>query len=205
MGCYRMGAADSAEGVLSRLVSVVNQKAIEEVREFSVHAAVVAKDGRAIAMPADSGGGKTTLAASLVIDGFSYLSDEALVIADDGSVIPYPKPMALSEWSCQTLKIPSVNGETLVMPGDLGGKAHAGPCKLADIIIPTYGAKTPTFEQEPASSAVTALIEKSFNHYKNPERAFRLATQAAQRARVWRLNYDDPLEAAGLIKERLGG
>jgi hypothetical protein len=51
---------------------------------------------------------------------------------------------------------------------------------------------------------VVELIDKSFNHYKNPARAFRLATQTAQQVRVWKMDYDDPRQAIELVARELG-
>jgi hypothetical protein len=59
-------------------------------------------------------------------------------------------------------------------------------------------------ERLSSSQAVVELIGKSFNHYKDPERAFRLATQSAQQVGVWKLDYDDPREAIDLVAQELG-
>jgi hypothetical protein len=165
---------------------------------------VLANDQRIVAFPAVSGGGKTTLAAAGVLGGLSYLSDEALVIDDEAQVIPYPKPMALSRWSCNTLGLTSTGEETLVTAGDLGGSTRTGRGPLTDVIIATYGSGTAQLERLSSSQAVVELIGKSFNHYKDPERAFRLATQSAQQVGVWKLDYDDPREAIDLVAQELG-
>lgn len=186
------------------LVAVVNQAAVDHVADFAVHAAVLADEQRIVSFPAVSGGGKTTLAAAGVLGGFSYLSDEALVLDDEALVIPYPKPMALSRWSCNTLGLTATGEETLFTAGDLGGSTRTGPNPLTDLIIATYGSATPQLERMPSSQAVVELIDKSFNHYKNPARAFRLATQTAQQVRVWKMDYDDPRQAIELVARELG-
>lgn len=155
-------------------------------------------------MPALSGGGKSTLTASLVKTGFGYLSDEAMILDDDGTVIPYPKPFALSAWSSKVLGIDSENDEWLVTPEDLDGRLHEGPDRLTDIVLSSFGHSETSLTPLPKSSAVAALIQYSFNHYKAPERAFRLATDIAREVRAWQLEYDDPLKAAQLLAEELG-
>lgn len=204
MGCFRRGSNEDANQVLPDLVAVINQRAVDSLADFAVHAAVLAGPQRIVAFPAVSGGGKTTLAAAGVLGGLSYLSDEALVLDDEGRVIPYPKPMALSAWSCEALDLKAAGVETLFTAGDLGGSARTDEGTLTDLVIARYGAGKLTLEPLPSSHAVVELIGKSFNHYKNPERAFRLATQTAQRTRVWRLDYDDPKQAIEFVARELG-
>jgi serine kinase of HPr protein (carbohydrate metabolism regulator) len=184
------------------LVAAVNRTALEDVPRFAIHSGGVARDGRTIGIPAGSGHGKTTLTAALVQKGFDYLSDEALIFEDNGSVLPYPKPLALSRWSAGLLEVPVRGEETLAVASDLGGEVGAGG-KLTDLILSEYGHDEATLEALPKSQAVAALIEYSFNHYKDPARAFRIATEAARDLNVWRLEYDDPLQAAELISNTL--
>lgn len=202
--CRKLATDSDAASALPALVAGLNQAAIGDCEHFAVHAGVVGNANGVIAMPALSGGGKSTLTASLVKAGFGYLSDEALVVDDDGAVIPYPKPFALSAWSSGVLGIDSENDEWLVMPDDLGGRLHQGPDHLTDIVMSSFGHPETSLTPLPKSSAVAALIRYSFDHYKAPERAFRLATDIAREVRVWQLEYDDPVEAAQLLAEELG-
>lgn len=204
LGCYRR-ASDQAGDLLPSLVALVNQSAIGQLSEFAVHASVVAYGDRIVAFPALSGGGKTTLAAASVLAGAEYISDEALVLDDDGGVIPYPKPMALSSWSCEVLGLPGNDGETLVLPDGLGGKTHADTSALTDLVLAEYGHDSTILEPLARSQAMTSLISLSFNHYKDPERAFRIASEVARRVNVWKLAYDDPLEAARTVSTTVRG
>ncbi len=203
-GCYRQASGNSADDVLPGLVGLINQAAIGEVEHFATHSAVVTRGNRVVAFPAESGGGKTTLAAASLLSGFSYVSDEALILDDSGLVVPYPKPLALSQWSCQTLGLSHAGEETLFTPADLGGSVVRSNVRLTDLVISRYGSGDPSIESMPSSEAVSQLISNSFNHYKNPERAFRISTDVARKTRVWRLDYHDPLEALQLLQEILG-
>ena len=59
---------------------------------LTVHAGVVAHDGRAILIAGRSGRGKTTLVLGLLRRGLDLLSDElALVAADDRTILAYPR------------------------------------------------------------------------------------------------------------------
>lgn len=202
--CRRLARDSDAASAMPALVAGLNQAAIGDCEHFAAHAGVVGNAKGVIAMPALSGGGKSTLTASLVRAGLGYLSDEALVLSDDGAVIPYPKPFALSAWSSNLLGIDSQSDERLVMPDDLGGRLHDGPDRLTDLVLSSFGHPETSLTPLPKSSAVAALIQYSFNHYKAPERAFRLATDVAREARVWQLEYDNPLKAAELLADKLG-
>lgn len=202
--CRRLANGSDAESALPALVAGLNQAAIANCEHFAVHAGVVGTSSGVIAMPAVSGGGKSTLTASLVKAGFGYLSDEALVLDDHSAVIPYPKPFALSAWSSKVLGIDSESDERLVMPADLDGQLHEGPDHLTDIVLSSFGHTETSLTALPKSGAVAALIQYSFNHYKAPERAFRLATDIARAVRVSQLEYDDPIKAAEFLAAELG-
>ena len=200
--CGTLASDSSISQLLPATVASLNFAAVDQCEHFAVHGGVAARKGRTIAIPAESGHGKTTLTGALVRAGFDYLSDEALVFEDDGTIIPYPKPFALSRWSADLLGVTVQGEETLATAEDLGGKVGQGG-KLTDLILSEYGHDKPTLEPLPKSQAVAALIHYSFNHYKDPARAFRIATEVARDINVWRLEYDDPIEAAELISTTL--
>lgn len=60
-----------------------------------VHAGVVAYQGRGILLPGRSFAGKSMLVRELVQAGAQYYSDEYAVLDADGSVHPYPRPLAI--------------------------------------------------------------------------------------------------------------
>lgn len=70
-----------------------------------IHAAAVAKDDRALIMPAPPGSGKSTLCAGLVARGWRLLSDELTLISpDDGLIAPLPRPVSLKNQSIEVLR-----------------------------------------------------------------------------------------------------
>lgn len=201
-GCRRV-VFDEDEGLVPSLVGLVNQRAIHGTSWFAVHAAVIASGDRVVAFPGDSGDGKTTLAAAGILDGMSYVTDEALVLDDSCQVVPYPKPLALSVWSCEALGLEPRGSETLFTAADLGSTVVNENRSLTDIVIAGYGAAHLALDRRPSSQAVAELIGKSFNHYKDPERAFRLSTEIAQSVRVWKLDYDAPKQAIKLVRDSI--
>ncbi|MGH3649081.1 MAG: hypothetical protein ACRDU9_00105, partial [Acidimicrobiia bacterium] len=201
--CRKLAVESDAGSALTALVAGVNNAVISVCQDFAVHSGVVGWDGGILALPAESGDGKSTLTAALVKTGFDYLSDEALVIDDSGAVVGYPKPLALSDWSARSLGLDPDGAERLVTPHQLGGSFFAGEGQLTDLVLAEYGHDDTSLDPLPRSQAVAALIKLSFNHYLDPERAFRLSTSVARNLSVWKLGYDHPLEAAELLSSTL--
>ncbi len=202
-GCGTVAAsADSAE-LVAPLIGAVNEAALASCPSFAVHAGVVALGDRVVVIPGPSGGGKSTLTAACQLTGFGYVSDEALVLDDDGTVVSYPKPLALTRWSCETLGIEPQDPERLLAANELGPVANGSRKAVTHILLTTFGGGPASLWEATPSEAVAALITYSFNHYRNPARAFHLATATARQARVWHMEYGDPMQAARLLHDRL--
>ncbi len=210
--CKVLGMGTEWGRPVSQLLASLNRTAIEETNLFALHAGVVAINGFAIAFPKNSGGGKSTLTAACLREGFAYVSDEALCVdPESGLVVPYPKPLGLSAWSRNTLMVPdrdlafpSGDAEALVTPSDLGAGMAAAKLPLAHVVLALYGHETASLRKTTASEVMAALLQYSFNHYKHGERAFRLAAHLANQATGWRLEYGDPSDAARLLKGAFG-
>lgn len=197
--------AAGPDRLLPRLVAEVNRRAVEGFRGFAVHAAVVARDGAAIALPGGSGSGKSTLAAACALEGFTYVSDEALCLDfETGLVIPYPKPIALGPHSLRLLGLSDGKPggeEVLVAPADLGAEMAGEPLPLGWVILPRRDPGGTRLEPLPGQRAMADLLRYSFNHYRRPEASFRLAAQQARASRTLSLTYQDPRRAARLLWE----
>lgn len=210
--CSAMVRHDAWAYVTAALLSQLNMAAVEEFAGFAVHAGVVATDGRVVAFPADSGEGKSTLTAACLRTGFDYVSDEALCVDyTSRRVVPYAKPVMLSPASVKLVGSPgqrvSFDGEheeAAFVPDDLGSRPADGELRLTDLVRLQRGTGRPQLHPLPASEAVGTLLGRSFNHYKRPRDAFELVTDLARSCRVWRLEYDDPVQAADLMMDRLG-
>jgi hypothetical protein len=193
-----------------RLLTDLNRHAVDQYRGFAVHSGVVATNGSAIAFPADSKGGKSTLTSALVQEGLRYVSDESLCLdPETGLVDPYPKPITLSAESCRLLGIDTHHidedvVEQALTPQDLGGEPAEEPLELRHVVFAEYGHDGASLVPLPASETVAGLLRLSFNHYKNPADSFRIATETARGTVAWKLTYGDPKEAARLISSELG-
>ncbi len=198
--------AKLAEGVLAEL----NLQAIDGYREFAAHAGAVAMGDRVVAFPAASGDGKSTLTAACVGAGFAYVSDEALCVElASGRVVPYPKPIMLSERSRLLLGLPPPAGhleggdEAAITPEELGSAPAEGKLRLTDVIRLVRAPGRPRLRPLPSAEAMATLLRMSFNHYKRPRESFELASRLARDSRSWALEYDDPRAAAELLHDRL--
>lgn len=202
-------AAD-AGGAVAWVLADLNAVALDGYRGFAVHAGVVSSDGRVVAFPAPSGGGKSTLTAAAVVAGFDYVSDEALCV-EFGTrlVVPYPRALVLSPWSRDHAGLDGADthvltpDEVAVAPARLGVGAPASDLRLSDVVVPVRRPGPPALVATSRADAISLLLEFSFNHYKRPEASFRLCAELARDARAWRLELSDPADAASLLLERL--
>ena len=79
--------------LISRLVTVCE-------RSLVLHAAALAHEGSAVVLCAQSGGGKSSLAAWLTADGFQYMTDEVIEIPlEDDCVHGFPRSIFLKRGS----------------------------------------------------------------------------------------------------------
>lgn len=196
---------------LSWLLTAMNRAALDGFAGLAVHAAVLAAGGEVIALPAPSGTGKTTLTAAGLLAGFGYVSDEALCIeAATGALVTYPRALALSAWSRSAVGLDGTqaigldDGEVAVLPGRLGASVADPPLEVAHVVSLERRPGPSVLVAAERAEALTWLIERSFNHYKDPARSFEVVTELARRSSAWRLECGDPLEAAALLRDRLG-
>ena len=183
---------------------------------LAMHAAVVSTPAGALAFPAASGAGKSTLAAACLRAGFGYVSDEALVLTPQATVVPYQRPLALSPWSLAAIGLPAVdelsgnpseNGpaEVLVDPLSLGRvprEATAQPVRA--VLRLRRGSGGPSLSELPRSDGLVELLTNCFNHYRDPGPAVELAHSVVLGAQVLELTMGDPISSAQLVASSFG-
>lgn len=153
----------------------INRAAFQSRRDLVViHAAVAARDGHAVLLPAAMEAGKTTLVAGLVQRGLDYLSDEMAAV-EPGSltVHPYAKPLSVDAGSWTVLPgLAPVVGESVQpytqLQWQVGAQtirpdAVAGPAQPRWIVAPRYqpGASTRLEAVRPAEM-VLLLAQQAF-------------------------------------------
>jgi hypothetical protein len=200
-----VGRSAESSGRVCELVAHLNATALSRVDCLAVHAGVVARDGRAAAFPAASGAGKSTLVAACLAAGLDYVSDEALCVSwDDGAVRGYPRPLALSDWACRLLGVGQAATERYLTAAELSAEVAGGPLVLAHaILLDRQDGVSARLRPASRGEVAAALLERSFTHWKRPERAYELAHELAARAEPWRLTLGGPRAAANLVADLL--
>ncbi len=98
---------------------------------LTIHAGVVALDGRAVLIAGRSGRGKTTLVLGLLRRGLDLLSDElALIAPDDRTVLAYPRGLHVRRDAVEMF--PELGFLADIAPHELGGGSQwsIGPAIL---------------------------------------------------------------------------
>ncbi|MDP9982297.1 hypothetical protein J2W14_001685 [Pseudarthrobacter oxydans] len=149
--------SDTFEGLAEAVTSEVTIAAIlERAGELTMlHACGVADSGGAvIALVAKSGTGKTT-ASSQLARTFGYITDETVAIREDGTVLPYPKPLSIKQLAPGAAKLQ-------VGPDELGLKIAPDNPRITAIALLDRVAdgdyQLPVIEPVPLVDAVLALI-----------------------------------------------
>jgi hypothetical protein len=188
----------------------------KKARDFLLlHAGAVANGEGALLLPASTGGGKSTLTASLLHHGFRYLSDDGAPIDPVTSrVYPFPKRISLKRGSMGFFPgleerladrdiLPASQDARYVRPEDLGTDV-AGPSSVRWIVFPSPD-RDGSAQLTPISraEAVEGLAANAQNMYRYAERGVILLSRVAKDAEAFRLDGGSPPERAALLHERL--
>lgn len=171
-----------------------------------VHAAVVAKEDKALLLPGEPGAGKSTLCAALVSRGWRLLSDEmALINPHNLRITPVPRPIGLKNDSIdimQRFDAQAVIG-TPVADTAKGTVAHMRPpddsIRRADtdarpvgIVFPLYSTGSATqLEAITRGKALLRIVEQSFNYHILEADAFEALKRLVSVTPVFDLRYSD--------------
>lgn len=183
---------------------------------LNLHAAVVARDDKAVILPGSPGSGKSTLCAALVNEGWRLLSDEmALVGVEDGLLYPVPRPVSLKNASIDVIAgrystaefgrtvADTIKGTVTHMRAPAKSViASDVPARAACVLFPKWQLGSATVLED-ISRAETLIhaAENSFNYHVLGEQAFNLLGDLVSTSRCCRLTYEDLDEAIPLIGE----
>ncbi len=196
---------DQPHYILKHLMWHINQQAIRKSlsTHVLVHAAVAARDGVGIVMPAPQEAGKTTLVAGLVSAGFGYLSDEAAAIHPESlEIAPFPKPLSVDKGSWEVLAgaEPQLDETTRqyvtkqwqASPLSLRHGSVSGPVPAGLLILPTYraGAAT-TLEPVRAVDALVATLSQTFYFHRAAQRNLEVLARLLATVHCYRLTVGD--------------
>jgi hypothetical protein len=188
-------------------VAAVTAAVVLHSPRLCVHAAVVSHPNGVLAVPGASGHGKSTLTAALLRAGFGYLSDEALAIdRRDLEVTAFPRPLSLGHDVCASLGIdptgrPTSDHECLIRAAELGEEGRPG--RITHVVLSRRDGSEVAVRSTVRSTAVSALLANSFNHYRQPESSFHVAAAVARRAEVLTARYREAGQLADLLADRI--
>jgi hypothetical protein len=185
------------------------------VKDFlCLHAGVVAGRDGALVLPAPAEGGKSTLVAGLLREGFRYLSDELGAIDPITSqVYPFPKRVHLDPGALRYLpdlenQLNDRHGLTaritrrFLRPEDVGTQV-AGPQPVRWIaFISDDRTGPPRLIPVSRAAAVERLAGNCFNLDVYRERGVVLLSRAAAEAEAFLLEGGSPEERAALLAEQ---
>jgi hypothetical protein len=160
---------------------------------WMLHAACLASPvtGRAVALVAPSGMGKTT-AASVLGRHLAYLTDETTALAKDGRVVRYPKPLSV---------IDGGPVKRQVSPAALGLMELVAPAEArlsALVLLQRDGTTEPVLEPVFLGEALVALAEQTSYLSRLDEPLHYMRDVLATTAGVFRARY---AEIEGLLPQ----
>lgn len=176
-------------------------------RFLTFHAAVLAKNDRAVILPAPPGSGKSTMCALMMLHGWRLLSDEhCFVDRTNGHIVPFVRPISLKNNSIEViqryyggLNSQHVFNDTLkgrmayVAPSAESWRQSAQTAAATAIVFPQYAKDVETIavSEVPQAELFMAMLENSFNFSVFGEQAFHLLADLVSDVKACRLRYSN--------------
>src|SRR5690242_1382212 len=169
-----------------------------------VHAAVVARDGFAAILPAQSGFGKSTLCAALVYRGWRLLSDElTLISVETGLIHPLARPMNLKNQSIDIIRDfvsgavlsrpthDTVKGTVALLKAPQDSVARAQEtARPAWVIAPRWErGVSSTLTPKSRADTMIELGQNAFNYSVHGRRGFHVLADAVERCACFDFRY----------------
>jgi hypothetical protein len=178
---------------------------------YFLHAASVARGGRAAILAAPAGTGKSTLTLALLREGFEYLSDELAPIDLSRLVVhPYPHALCLKAAPPAPYRLPRgtlATGARLHVPvTSLDARLHREPLPLAAIFFVRRATRRPvTCRPVTPAAAVAHLMSNALNRLAHADEGLDIALMLGRTVPCFELDSTD-LDAAraavGAVLER---
>lgn len=162
-----------------------------------LHAAALADGGRALVLVAPSGGGKSTAALSLG-QVLGYVTDESVVVAEDGRLAPYPKaPSLLGQADDPTSKVEPA-------PDDLGLGPTPGEVTLTALLaLRRDGTSPPAVVPVPLVDHLVALVPETSSLWLVEGGLDRLARAAVAGGAPAELRYAEVESCTEVVRDHL--
>jgi hypothetical protein len=195
----------------------VQYHATQNIRAFvALHAGAVANADSSLVLPGPMESGKSTLVASLLKTGWSYLSDEVAALDPvTGRVYPFPKYLYLDQTSVDVF--PGLDGrledrdersrgrlDRTVRPEDLGAGVSGPLPPRAVVFLSRDRQGSPRLIPIASAEAVKQMADNCFNLHRYGDRGVVLLSKVATRSEAFRLEGGTAQERAKLLTERFG-
>ncbi|RZJ13306.1 MAG: HprK-related kinase A, partial [Rubrivivax sp.] len=182
-----------------------------------LHAACVARDDRAVILPAPPGSGKSTLCAALVNRGWRLLSDElTLVDFDAGRVWGLARPVNLKNASIDVIRrftpqaylTPPVHDTSkgtvaLMAPPAQSVQAGTRPARPCWMVLPKYEAgAAATLQPMPRGQAFMQIADNAMNYTMLGRQGFETVGELTGRCEHFSFRYGN-LDEAMQVFDRL--
>lgn len=182
-----------------------------------LHAGVVARNDRAVILPAAPGSGKTTLTCALHLAGWRFLSDEfGVVDMERGCLMPMVRPAPLKNESIEIIRqrpgavlgplFPKTRKGDVshFVPDSVSFSERHTPARPALVVFPRFvaGAELSCLPL-PKAEAVLRLGRNSFNYQALGPSGFDAVVALAQQAPAWELVFGELDAAIGKIEALL--
>jgi len=165
-------------------------------RRIFVHAGCVAVGSYALVLPGSTHAGKSTLTAALVRAGATYYSDEFAVLAPDGRVHPYPRPL--------TMRMAPGSRGTRMPITDIGGHAGTKPAAVALVAQLVHDATAGwQVRERSAGAAMLALITNAVAAKSRPRAVMSAIARATTGCVALTGTRGDAEDAAEILLARL--
>lgn len=194
--------------------------ALKCCRLVSFHAGVVGNDTGSIMLCANSGGGKSTLVAALMEEGFRLFSDEfALLDMKEATLVPYPRPVSLKNESIEIVRnlagsdwvSPALEGTPKgsiayrrARPMDVADTNRPKPAKL--VIFPKFDIEARPYRRELSKAeALMRLIPSSTNFHLLGEDAFQALLKMLDGADTFEISYGTTDSSMQMMRDLIKG
>ena len=201
-------------GLIAAEMAMNLQVALGERHYLLLHAATVARDGKAIILTGESGSGKSTLSALLMTEGWRFMGDEfALLDPETGLLHPFPRPVSLKNEAMAVMgaRLPN-NRFGPVMKntpkGDLRHlipdvksiKAMHEPAHPIAILFPSFG-QPMDVRAMGQGEVFVRLTQASTNYTALGERGFHALTNLVKDTPAIAIDYPDTAGGLSLVEQ----
>jgi HprK-related kinase A len=201
-------------GLIAAEMAMNLQVALGERHYLLLHAATVARDGKAIILTGESGSGKSTLSALLMTEGWRFMGDEfALLGPETGLLHPFPRPVSLKNQAMAVMgaRLPesrfgpvmkdTPKGDIRHLIPDVASiKAMHEPARPIAILFPTFGeemAVRPMGQGE----VFVRLTQASTNYTALGERGFHALAGLVKSTPAIAIDYPDTAGGLSLVEQ----